>query len=244
MLDWTAALVVAVMFFASLTRSTVGFGEALIAMPLLVMILDFETACAYVALVALVVSGLILSQDWRSVRLAGVAGLVVASWIGIPTGFYLVANIPQRVVMALLAVVILVYCLLQMTRTRALQLKSDLLSPAFGFVAGVLGGAYNTQGPPVVIFGSLRRWSPQEFRSSIQGFALSTVPVIVLGHAVAGRVTRQVLLLFALTTPFVIFAVLWGRRLNLKIRRERFVHLVHALLIVIACSLLIKSLAT
>ena len=47
---------------------------------------------------------------------------------------------------------------------------ATLLRSTFGFFAGILGGAYNTNGPPVVIYGSLRKWSPATFRATLQGY--------------------------------------------------------------------------
>ena len=33
-----------------------------------------------------------------------------------------------------------------------------------GFLAGVLGGAYGMNGPPLAIYGPQRRWTPEFFR--------------------------------------------------------------------------------
>ena len=37
-----------------------------------------------------------------------------------------------------------------------------------GFCSGILGGAYGMNGPPLAVYGSLRRWSPQHFRATLQ----------------------------------------------------------------------------
>lgn len=49
-----------------------------------------------------------------------------------------------------------------------------------GFVAGIMGGAYGMNGPPLAIYGSMRRWSAQHFRATLQGYFL---PASVLGMA-------------------------------------------------------------
>ncbi len=48
--------VLSILFLATLVRSTFGFGEALIAMPLLVNIVDFKTATPLIAMVACTIS--------------------------------------------------------------------------------------------------------------------------------------------------------------------------------------------
>ncbi|MCA9175528.1 MAG: TSUP family transporter [Planctomycetales bacterium] len=234
------------MAFASLVRSTVGFGEALIAMPLLVQLLPLPEAAAFVATAAFLVSLMILGQDWRSVRRRGLSGLVIASWLGVPVGFVLVALAPKPVVLLLLAGVILLFCgqrvLLPLLRRPAWSLQSDRWAPGFGFAAGILGGAYNTQGPPVVFFGALRGWTPREFRATIQAFALATIPVVIGGHWFQGRYNSRVLTMCLAAAPCSWLAVVVGRWLHLRIDAERFAHLVHLLLVIIAGLLIVRAL--
>ena len=74
---------------------------------------------------------------------------MVAAWVGIPIGFYLVRVVPKPYVLAALALVILLFVWQRVARPKQWRLHSDLPSLGFGLVAGMLGGAYNTQGPPV-----------------------------------------------------------------------------------------------
>jgi hypothetical protein len=63
--------------------------------------------------------------------------------------------------------------------TPAVLFLATVIRSAFGFggalvavplSAGVLGGAYGMNGPPLVIYGSLRGSSPQHFRATLQGY--------------------------------------------------------------------------
>lgn len=237
-MDWQTVWVVLIMSFASLTRSAVGFGEALIAMPLLTLLLDPKDAGAFVALVAMMVSLMILRQDWRNVRFQGMLGLVLASWAGIPIGICILRMAPKSVVLLLLAGVILSFCFHRILWPATLRLPTDRWAWLFGLSAGVLGGAYNTQGPPIVIYGTLRHWTPQQFRATIQAFAICTVPVIVASHVVTGSVTPFVFTMFLVSLPFAWLAVLCGHWVNRRLGAERFVHVVHVLLFAIALSLI------
>ena len=57
------------------------------------------------------------------------------------------------------------------------------------------GGAYNTNGPPVVIYATLRRWPPSRFRATMQAYFLPSSLLIAAGHGLAGLWTRDVLAL-------------------------------------------------
>ena len=182
-----------ILFFSTLVRSTFGFGDALVAMPLLVLVVELNLARAIVALVSITVALVVLLRDWRKVRGSGVWHLVVSALIGIPIGVYGVASFDKRIVKLLLGVIITGYSTFCLLRPRLPVLKSERLAWAFGFVSGVLGGAYNTAGPPLVIYGTARRWNAQDFRATLQGAFLPISLCIIFWHAQADLVTNAAL---------------------------------------------------
>ena len=66
--------VLAVLFLATLIRSAFGFGEALVAVPLLALIIPVGVAAPLAVLVSVTVAGVILLQDWRDVHPGGAGG--------------------------------------------------------------------------------------------------------------------------------------------------------------------------
>jgi hypothetical protein len=54
----------------------------------------------------------------------------------------------------------------------------------FGTISGLLTGAFNTGGPPVVIYGTLRRWQPEV--GPLQLYFLFTSILALIGHGLAG----------------------------------------------------------
>ena len=60
----------------------------------------------------------------------------------------------------------------------------------FGFGAGVLGGAYGMNGPPLVAYGALRHWSPKRFRATLQGYFLPASLVGIAGSGPPGSGSR------------------------------------------------------
>jgi len=63
----------------------------------------------------------------------------------------------------------------------------------FGFAAGVLGGAYGMNGPPLAMYGALRRWTPERFRATLQGYfrPASAIVAIALGRIVNRRLDAR-----------------------------------------------------
>jgi uncharacterized membrane protein YfcA len=62
--------VAGVLFVAAFIRSALGFGDAVVAMPLLAMAVGLRTATPLVAFVGPTISLLILARDWRRVERA------------------------------------------------------------------------------------------------------------------------------------------------------------------------------
>lgn len=91
---------------------------------------------------------------------------------GIALGLMLLKIAPETTVKAILAVVILGFSIYSVVNRPQRELKHDRLAWLFGFSSGVLGGAYGMNGPPLVIYGVLRRWSPVHFRATLQGYFL------------------------------------------------------------------------
>src|SRR5687768_3449218 len=112
--DWAILPVLAVIFLATLVRSAFGFGEALVAVPLLALLMPVEEAVPLVTLVSITVAAVILARDWHQVHARGAWRLVASTLFGIPLGLWLLTAVPESAVKAILAVVIIgfsSYCL-------------------------------------------------------------------------------------------------------------------------------------
>ena len=61
--DSTTLLILLVVFFATLIRSTFGFGEALVAVPLLALVIPIEIAAPLAVLLSITVAAVVVAQD-------------------------------------------------------------------------------------------------------------------------------------------------------------------------------------
>lgn len=231
-------VVLIIFFVASLSRSTFGFGDALIAMPLLALVMDIKVATPIVAFMGFFISLIILIRNWQNLEIKKIWKLIVSSLAGIPLGVLFLKDTNEFIVKLVLAIILIIFSIYKLLRPNLLNLKKDKFSILFGFFSGVLGGAYNTNGPPIIIYGTLRNWSPQEFRLLLQGVFLPTNLMIIVSHGIAGLWTFEVFQYFFLSLPIIFIAMLIGRKLNKIIPKERFVNYVYVFLFIIACVLL------
>src|SRR5437764_230896 len=199
--EWTILPVMAVIFLATLIRSAFGFGEALVAVPLLALLMPVEEAVPLATLVSITVAGIVVAQDWHKIHVRSAGWLVISTLFGIPLGLWLLTAVSETAVKAILAVVIIGFSSYCLVSRNPFQLKDDRLAWVFGFAAGVLGGAYGMNGPPLVIYGSLRQWSAEHFRATLQGYFLPASLVGMGGYWLAGLWAPAVTHYYLLSLP-------------------------------------------
>lgn len=229
------AYVLCVIFVATFIRSALGFGEALIAVPLLALRIPLRTAAPLAVMVSITIAGLIIIQDWHKVYVRTAAKLLLPTLFGIPLGLLLLTNAHQEVVKLLLAFVIVCFAIYSLRKRHAVELHEDNHGWLLfcGFLAGVLGGAYGMNGPPLAVYGTMRRWSPQHFRATLQGYFLPASMLGMAGYLWKGLWTPELTRYYLLSLPVTIPAIWLGRLANHRLPLENFFKCVFSGLIVI-----------
>jgi len=234
-------LIPGVLFLATLIRSAFGFGEALVAVPLLALVVPVEVAVPVAVLASITVALIVVVQDWRKVHVHSAVRLVLPTMLGIPLGLLLLKTVAEPVVKGFLAAVLIGFSAHSLFSRRHRELTNDKFAWLFGFSAGVLGGAYGMNGPPLVIYGSLRKWTPQHFRATLQGYFLPASLVGLLGYWLTGLWTPTVNRFYLLSLPLILAATFLGRGINRRMGVPQFLLYIHSGLIAIGIILLIQA---
>jgi uncharacterized membrane protein YfcA len=238
---WLTTWVLAVIFLATLIRSAFGFGEALVAVPLLALLVPMEVAAPLAVLLSVTVAAAVMLEDWHRVHFASAWRLVVSTLFGIPFGLWLLTALPDPIVKSILAVVIIVFSAYCLARATPPVLNDDRLAWVFGFAAGVLGGAYGINGPPLVVYASLRRWPSLQFRATLQAYFLPASAAGLVGYWLAGVWGSTVNRYFLLSLPVAGISILLGRAVHRRMTGASFLRYVHVALIVSGIALLVQA---
>ncbi|WP_158752441.1 sulfite exporter TauE/SafE family protein [Acidobacterium sp. S8] len=235
--------VLLVIFFATLIRSTFGFGEALVAVPLLAIFIPIDVAAPVAVLMSITVAAVVVAQDWRKIHMRSTGWLIMATLLGIPIGLMLLTSSHQRTVKAILGIFIVAFSAYSLMVKRPPELSSDKRSwlLGFGFCAGVLGGAYGMNGPPLAIYGSMRRWSAQQFRATLQGYFLPASIVGMAGYWAAGLWKPIVTHYYLVSLPAALPAIILGRAVNHRLHGDAFMKYIYLGLACIGVLLLLQS---
>lgn len=225
----TTLEVLLVVFLATLVRSAFGFGEALIAVPLLTLFIPLPVAAPLAVLLSITVAAVIVAQDWRQIHLRSARWLVFSTLFGIPLGLLLLTSSHQQAVKISLAILIVAFSTWSLAGRRPPALHSDNRAWLLGcgFCAGVLGGAYGMNAPPLVMYGAMRRWSAQHFRATLQAYFLPASTLGMAGYWFAGLWTVRVTHYYLISLPVALVAIWLGRMINRRFQGGVFLRYVY-----------------
>ncbi|WCL80396.1 sulfite exporter TauE/SafE family protein [Saprospira sp. CCB-QB6] len=239
----------AVIFLASLIKSTFGFGEGMVNMSLLTLLLGLDQAVPLVAILALGGSAYILLQDFKQVDWKELWPFLIGALLAAPIGLSMGEYLPAFWMRKLLGLLIMVFAVFKLYQSY--QIAEDLGEPKgpegrkwgylFGLLGGLFGGAYNVAGPAGVLYGNFRAWPPAIFRVTMQGYFMLLGIAVVSGHAYMGRYSPEVLKMAAFALIPIALGVFLGRFFNQKLSNPAlFNKLVYFLLILLGLILIIK----
>ncbi|WP_161879375.1 sulfite exporter TauE/SafE family protein [Alkalibacterium sp. MB6] len=229
-MDYSLILLVAgCVFLGALMRSTFGFGDAVVSMPLLALLpIPFSTAAALVGLVGFTVALFFAVSGWKDKDPVILKKLTGATVVGIPFGLLLVRFARAEWVSLILGLLLMVYAMYSLygPKTHHEQLKHRFRNTRyalpFGFVSGMLGSAYNMNGTPIVIYATIRDWDPKSFKGNVQSHFILSSSFILVSHFLSGFWTKEVGVYFIFSIPGVLLAIYLGNVIYGKIKVDKF----------------------
>lgn len=240
----TIILIPIISLVASLIRSTLGFGESLIAVPLFLLFLPEEIAVPLSVMLSIIIALVVVIQDHKKIHFNSAKWLILYAVPGIPVGIIVLIYGSGVLMKTGLGLLIVLYALYALFGNSKKILKEDNKVWLFicGFLSGILGGAYGLNGPPLVVYGNLRQWTAKHFRATLQAYFLPVSVLSVIGYAVKGLITAKVGTYFIISLITTIPAIFLGRYLNHRLKNGLFFNYVYWGLMGIGIILIVNAL--
>ena len=236
---WAAGALV--IFLASFVMGLTGFGIALVAMAFLPWLMSPVTAIVLLTVYALVFSVVVVVQLRRDLTPRALLDLLIGTVAGAPIGVWVLASLPVSVLNRLIGLVLVAVVALELRGVMPRRLVGRVWALTTGFLAGLLGGAVGTPGPPVIVYATTQGWSPRTMKANTMGFFLVNQGVILAGYWWAGLLTREVA---SVATAFALPALAGvgaGVALFGRLDPVRFRRIVFALLLGSGLLLLVRG---
>lgn len=221
-----------------------GFGFGLVTMSLLPLFLPVDQAVPMVAAWGWTLNLVICWRLRRYISLKRVGPLLAGALLGVPAGVLFLKGADPRLVRGTLGAVLVGYCVYALFFQRhgaAERPPSTVAGAAAGLFGGALGGAFNTSGPPAILYVSAMGWDKNSATATLQAFFVLASSIALAGHASVGLFTRDVVADLLPMFPAVWLGVFIGTRIYDRVPQARFRKLVLGMLFVLGGNFLVRA---
>ena len=219
-----------------------GFGSTLIAVPLLAHLFPLKFVVPVVVLLDATAS---YAQGFRlrgELNKRDVLPLLPFLVAGMLAGVSILVSVPGKFLLPALGIFVAVFgTYYALKRESAFRFGRWMAAP-FGLLGGTSSSVFGVGGPFYVMYLVGRGSTPAQIRSTMPViFMFTTVGRIVL-FAIAGLMTKDVLITAGLLLPMMVIGLWCGNRLHLNISRDHAVRVIGGLLTLSGLSLVLRSL--
>ncbi len=228
-----------VVLAAYLVRGVAGFGSALVAVPLLALVLPLTAVVPLVVFLDYVCSATQGLKNRQLIQWNELLPLIPFTLVGVVIAIFIFQRLDSDGLAQALGVFVLVYAVYQLLPLKQLGGSRWLAAPA-GILGGMVGTLFGTGGPFYVIYLTLRRLEKGPFRATFAANFLIDGSMRLSGYTAAGFYNGEVLKLMAMALPIAFFGLFLGGRIHTNLSQQAFLRLVSVLLLGSGTALLMK----
>lgn len=238
---WHACFAAVVIFFAYLVRGIAGFGSALVAVPLLVLVLPLQTVVPVVVAVDYVAALTQSTRDRPAIRWRDIWPLFPFSLAGVVSALYLFRQIDTALLVKLLGLFIVGFALYSLSPVSAPVKRGRGWAAPAGFMGGLIGALFGTGGPFYVIYLRLRQLDKRGFRATTAAIFVIDGGLRLAGFWITGLLGLKGVLLVLLALPLKFLGLRLGHRVHERLDEKSFMRFISLLLCLSGLMLLFKG---
>lgn len=163
-----AALLALAVATGAATQRITGMGFALMASPLLVLLLGADDGVALSQVLTLLASVVVFAELWRSVEWRTAALLFLAALAGIVPGAWLTRQLSAPVLAILIGTSVIVALAAVTMDERARVFTGPVGGASAGFLSGFMNVTAGVGGPPIVLYRLSTDWSHLPYIATVQ----------------------------------------------------------------------------
>jgi len=199
---------IVVVFFASIVQGLVGFGFALVSVPLLIQ-------SAFINLI-------IVIEAKKHMELKRMLPLMAAGGIGSPIGIFLLHIVDGRNLKIFTGAMLILFSVLLLLGYRKYFKNEKLAFLPVGVISGILSGSTAMSGPPVILFYNNQGIEKTRFRANLVLYFLFLNLLAISIMTFNGMITNRVLSYTLFFSPSTLIGVAIGIILSKKINENAF----------------------
>jgi uncharacterized membrane protein YfcA len=235
-------IVAATTLAASFISGLSGFGFGLVAMALLPLLMGIKLANAFVSFCGLAIFASLTIPLRKHIAWKTLVPLLVGTALGVPIGIYVLVNLPEALLLKILAGFILTYVAYTLlTQNKAHFHMDRRWGYLAGFTSGIISGALSAGGPPVIMYCDSLDLGKKGFKATLQVYFVLMILYKIPLLYVTGLLTAELWRTLLYYSPFVAVGTAGGVLLFRRLSDRWFHRLVLILLTAFAVIMIVKS---
>ncbi|AUC16854.1 permease [Tenacibaculum sp. SZ-18] len=234
-------VLVLAIFLGFFIQTVVGFAGALVALPMLLIVMNLQDAIAYLALFYLYSSSILVVKEWKNIDKLVLLKLTVATIIGVALGIWILQYGKPLVLKKMLGLFILLYVIFNMFVVKKTSGKKNRFSFVFGLAGGFFSGLFSTGGPLYVMVVKNTVVDMRTFRATMIGvlglITITRVPILYAQNILTYNHFYNSLYII----PSFLLATFLGKSLYNKLNEIVLKNMVLGLLLISGLVMLIKN---
>lgn len=219
-----------------LVVSFVGFGLALVMVPLLSLLFSPKEFLPSYHILALVCQLTLAMASRRHIRWRLLAKFCGAAMIGVPLGAIALRHLPTDILSLTIAVLTLIFATIFLVNARIRVNKNAVIEALVGLGSGFLSGCTAQSGPPIIIYGLARQWDKDTFRATLLAYFSGLSMITLIWYFSMGLVTVKATTTAAAAVVPALAVAYIGVRLKNRVNQTVFRRVV--LLVVVGVGLM------
>lgn len=224
-------------FVSNIIQGLTGFAGSLLAMPPSIHLKGLLTAKVAVNTYGLVSSFIIFITNYKNIDWKAAAKVVVLMIIGLIAGIYLTDIVKSDILLKIYAVFIILVVLKDVFFKGKIEFN-DFALIIIVLLAGVFQGLFVSGGPLLIIYVSKKFKNTNQIRGTLGFIWIFINGYLMINQIIAGQFTKPNMIVTLIGLPAVFIGVAIGNKLANIIDKDKFMKVVHVLLIISAVSLL------
>ncbi len=239
----TVVALTAIYSGAGIVQGMVGFGFAILSVPLVAILYGPGAAVAMNVVVGTALLAYKAWLQWGDLDRRAVFTFGGATLLFIPVGVLVISALPREPALALIGIFVVAVAAGNLVSRHHVRRAAETPLAFWGLagVSGILAGAFSAPGPSAVPYFTARAERPLTAQANLQLYFLILGVPVILSHTIAGNVTGAALGRALWFIP-VVFAATWiGTQVALHLSTQRLRRLVDSALLALGFWLVIDN---
>ena len=223
-----------IVFFAAILQAITGFGFAVIATPLMLLIMNSTEAISISIFLSLFMSVIMVPPLWHTINWQLFKRLIIGSILGAPFGLWLLMALPIVTIKFFVAALLVFFVINVLITKKAVVLAGRLkyiCEMATGLISGILTASLGMPGAPLAMYFSKTNAPKEQVRSTALVFYVGIYIVSIIMQGFAGQIARHSVVAFFYLLPVAVVGTLCGYRLFCRVNQRYFSILVNGIML-------------